>query len=625
VASGATTWTYADSRTLIDGQVVSYAARVADAALNQTPASRPYTVTVDTAAPTATVAVNTGAASTVNSGGSTTLLITLSEKATDFALADLTAAGGTVSSLTPVASSGDSVGGYSSYTATFTANGNLGDARTVSVSANRFTDAAGNNNTASNTLTLTGAVNSFQYNMDSSLPSLTQAWGRDTSGNSVGNKAYIANGPSSSDAGDNELILADNTSGQRGVILQGTTPASGQMVTAMDVTFQHYFSGVSANQSNFAFGADNTSVPVNALYAMARGLSIMFEAVGNIFIGWNLTASSYVWKAQATGLNLTGAHDIRIKVSTAGLTEVLVDGTTRASWSNTAWATENQSGWSYQLSGYKQSTAASGQTWVDNLNIQDTRAASPIVLDLNGDGVQTIEASRGVMFDFGSEGVRVKAGWVSPGDGLLVRDLNHDGIINNGSELLGNATRMPDGRPAVDGWDALGSLDSNGDGIVDAQDAAFAHLRLWVDSNGDGVTDAGELHALAQHHIAGLHLAHDGSRTDNLGNTLFGQGHYVRSDGSTAAMSDAWFQVLPAQVPQLGTSAVASDAGAAHADGPVERSIAGHPTQLGLDDVLGVGDDHLHNDTVADVNPYGVVNPSGPSVPLLIDTRVLVA
>jgi hypothetical protein len=41
--------------------------------------------------------------------------------------------------------------------------------------------------------------------------------------------------------------------------------------------------------------------------------------------------------------------------------------------------------------------------------------------------------------------------------------------------------------------------------------------------------------------------------------------------------------------------------------------------------VLGVGDDHLHNDTVADVNPYGVVNPSGPSVPLLIDTRVLVA
>ncbi|NBS64960.1 MAG: hypothetical protein EBT33_11525 [Betaproteobacteria bacterium] len=625
VASGATTWTYADSRTLSDGQVVSYAARVADAALNQTPASRPYTVTVDTAAPTATVAVNAGAASTVNSGASTTLLITLSEKATDFALADLTVAGGTVSSLTPVASSGDSIGGYSSYTATFTANGNLGDARTVSVSANKFTDAAGNNNTASNTLTLTGAVNSFQYNMDSSLPSLTQAWGRDTSGNSVGNKAYIANGPSSSDAGDNELILADNTSGQRGVILQGTTPASGQMVTALDVTFQHYFSGVSANQSNFAFGADNTSVPVNALYAMARGLSIMFESVGNIFIGWNLTASSYVWKAQATGLNLTGAHDIRIKVSTAGLTEVLVDGTTRASWSNTAWATENQTGWSYQLSGYKQSTAASGQTWVDDLNIQDTRAASPIVLDLNGDGVQTIEASRGVMFDFGSEGVRVKAGWVSPGDGLLVRDLNHDGVINNGSELLGNATRMPDGRPAVDGWDALGALDANGDGIVDAQDAAFTHLRVWVDSNGDGVTDTGELQTLAQHGIAGLHLAHDGSRSDNLGNTLFGQGHYVRSDGSAAAMSDAWFQVLPDQLPQLGTSAVASDAGAEHADAPAERSITGNPTQLGLEDVLCVGDDHLHDDTAADVNPYGLVNESGLSVPVLIDTRVLVA
>jgi len=85
---------------------------------------------------------------------------------------------------------------------------------------------------------------------------------------------------------------------------------------------------------------------------------------------------------------------------------------------------------------------------------------------------------------------------------------------------LGNAALMPDGRPAVDGWDALGSLDANGDGIVDAQDAAFTHLRVWVDSNGDGVTDTGELQTLAQHGITGLHLAHDGSRSDNLGNTL---------------------------------------------------------------------------------------------------------
>jgi hypothetical protein len=37
--------------------------------------------------------------------------------------------------------------------------------------------------------------------------------------------------------------------------------------------------------------------------------------------------------------------------------------------------------------------------------------------------------------------VREKTGWVSAGDGLLAVDANHDGIINNITELFGNATQ----------------------------------------------------------------------------------------------------------------------------------------------------------------------------------------
>jgi len=49
VSEDGTTWNYADSRTLSDNQSVSYTARVADAAGNQSAAGTAYTATVDTA------------------------------------------------------------------------------------------------------------------------------------------------------------------------------------------------------------------------------------------------------------------------------------------------------------------------------------------------------------------------------------------------------------------------------------------------------------------------------------------------------------------------------------------------------------------------------------------------
>ncbi|WP_269475979.1 Ig-like domain-containing protein [Aeromonas caviae] len=72
-----TSWTYADSRTLTDGQSVSYTARVSDPAGNQSAAGTAYTATVDTVAPTTTASVtaiqnDVGAITgTVASGGVT--------------------------------------------------------------------------------------------------------------------------------------------------------------------------------------------------------------------------------------------------------------------------------------------------------------------------------------------------------------------------------------------------------------------------------------------------------------------------------------------------------------------------------------------------------------------------
>ncbi|MEK2481579.1 hypothetical protein AAAB32_10030, partial [Lactobacillus acidophilus] len=77
--------------------------------------------------------------------------------------------------------------------------------------------------------------------------------------------------------------------------------------------------------------------------------------------------------------------------------------------------------------------------------------ATPIVLDLDGNGVTTVSSSAGVMFDLNATGNASRVGWASAQDGLLVMDVNGDGIINNGSELFGGATRLGNGERAGNG------------------------------------------------------------------------------------------------------------------------------------------------------------------------------
>jgi hypothetical protein len=178
--------------------------------------------------------------------------------------------------------------------------------------------------------------------------------------------------------------------------------------------------------------------------------------------------------------------------------------------------------------------------------------ASPIVLDLNGDGVSTQSIAAGVQFDLLAQGQAVNTGWVSATDGLLARDLNGDGVINSGAELFGSATTLANGQTAPDGYSALNELDSNHDGVINSQDAAFKDLRVWVDANADGVTEQGELKTLAQLNISQLSLATDSNASMNNGNVVGLNSSYQTTDGASHAAADVWFQVdLRAQVTNL--------------------------------------------------------------------------
>ncbi|MBV5311288.1 Ig-like domain-containing protein, partial [Chromatium okenii] len=61
--------------------------------------------------------------------------------------------------------------------------------------------------------------------------------------------------------------------------------------------------------------------------------------------------------------------------------------------------------------------------------------STPLVLDLNGNGIDTTAAKDGVVFDLAGDGSAAQVGWVAPSDGLLVLDVNGDGVINDGTEL----------------------------------------------------------------------------------------------------------------------------------------------------------------------------------------------
>jgi hypothetical protein len=187
-----------------------------------------------------------------------------------------------------------------------------------------------------------------------------------------------------------------------------------------------------------------------------------------------------------------------------------------------------------------------------------TRYDSPLVLDLNGDGVQTVDMAHGTTFDLQATGAAQATGWVNAHDGLLAIDLNHDGKINSGAELFGSSTLLANGQKAADGWAALAQYDSNGDGQVDAQDDVFDALKAWQDANGNGVTDAGELRSLKDVGVTSINVGHDNTVTQQNGNLLQGVSSFTSTDGKTHEVVDAWFQTVAKATSVAGTKAVLS-------------------------------------------------------------------
>ena len=161
----------------------------------------------------------------------------------------------------------------------------------------------------------------------------------------------------------------------------------------------------------------------------------------------------------------------------------------------------------------------------------------PLSLDLDGDGIETISANSGITFDFDGDGLKTGTGWVKGDDGFLILDRNGNGTIDNGGELFGIDTIKANGKKAANGFDALSDLDSNADGIFNADDKAFGEVRVWQDKNQDGVAQASELKSLKDLNIAAIHLASKETNIDSNGNRITATGHFEFADGHSGTVN----------------------------------------------------------------------------------------
>lgn len=160
----------------------------------------------------------------------------------------------------------------------------------------------------------------------------------------------------------------------------------------------------------------------------------------------------------------------------------------------------------------------------------------PLVLDLDGDGLETSGLIAGQVFDIDGDGRAERVSVASGGDAFLALDRDGNGRIDDGRELFG------DQNGAESGFAELARHDGNGDGRIDALDPVYSRLSLLRFDGDDQVIDS-----LAEAGIASIELAYrqDGSALAN-GDLRVQQGAFRFADGRSGEASDllVHFQAL---------------------------------------------------------------------------------
>jgi hypothetical protein len=222
----------------------------------------------------------------------------------------------------------------------------------------------------------------------------------------------------------------------------------------------------------------------------------------------------------------------------------------------------------------------------------------PVVLDLDGDGLEFLAKASGVAFDYDGDGVAEQTAWVGADDGILVFDVNGDREAQGSEIVFANAANGA----ATDLEGLRIDHDTNRDGILSALDADFSKFGIWQDLNGNGVTDPGEFRSLIEAGIVSISLVSNGkSYTAANGDVVvFGETTFSKSDGTTGIVGDVAFttgrQLTDSQKTVANGTATAGIASALVAAGLITTAAAAMP---------GPADTHSASSTLAQTSAPG--------------------
>ncbi|WP_114089117.1 hypothetical protein [Thalassospira profundimaris] len=159
------------------------------------------------------------------------------------------------------------------------------------------------------------------------------------------------------------------------------------------------------------------------------------------------------------------------------------------------------------------------------MEISNVTQQDPLILDLDGNGIDITSLRDGAIFDLDGDGRNDRVAWITGKDALLALDKNKNGKIDDGKELFG------DQNGAKDGFAELATYDDNGDGTIDAQDRVFSSLILL---HADGTQSS-----LADEGITSLRVSAITPLSERLiGGTLAAKGEFVRDDGSVGTTGE---------------------------------------------------------------------------------------
>ena len=168
------------------------------------------------------------------------------------------------------------------------------------------------------------------------------------------------------------------------------------------------------------------------------------------------------------------------------------------------------------------------------------RMHSPLMVNINGGPITLSPPTAGTHFDINGDGKLDRISWPTESSVMfLVHDRNKNGRIENVHELFGDNTQFSGGKTYANGFEALRTLDSNGDGVVDGQDSRFGELQLWSPV-------AQKLHRLSDLGVASIDLNYVNiSEKDPYQNQSKQRSLLKLHSGQQIKIFDVYFRVIP--------------------------------------------------------------------------------